>query len=105
MAAFQFGAAAPAMAAFAYGDNAASAAQGEIIFADALGIQVADTGLSNAWYPGDQGPNNGDLNVGLLGGTMISLGSGIDLPLFKNDQGQGLIDLGQIGALGSWAEA
>lgn len=48
MTAFQFGAAAPAMAAFAYNEESASAAQGEIIFADLFGGEIANAGLTNA---------------------------------------------------------
>lgn len=58
-----------------------------------------------ASYPGSLGPNNDEVALGLFGQNLPLLGSGIDLPLFKNEEGKGLISLAQAGLFGSWAEA
>ncbi|WP_217136379.1 choice-of-anchor G family protein, partial [Leucobacter chinensis] len=95
----------PAHAAFSYDSDAASAAQGEIVFADALGLELVDSGLTRSSYPGAVGPDRNQLDVGLLGNTLIDLGPGLQLPLFKNADGRGLIDLGEVGAWSSYASS
>lgn len=82
---------------------AASAAQGQILFADLAGFPLAASGFTRTSFPDAAGPDQGQLDVGLLGNETIDLGDGIQLPLLKDGDGNGLIDLGMLGLLHSYS--
>lgn len=85
--------------------TAKSAAQGQLINVDLLNLDLASVGFTQTSFPSNTGPDVGQLDLGLLGNETIDLGNGLQLPLLKNAQGQGLLHLGELGAASSYSES
>jgi hypothetical protein len=80
-------------------------AQGQILNADLLDGDLADAAWSKAGYPSAPEEQYDQLNVELIDDAIqVDLGDGVQLPLINND-GSGLLELGQLGALHSYAWA
>ncbi|MFC7465360.1 choice-of-anchor G family protein [Brachybacterium sp. GCM10030252] len=79
-----------------------SEALGQVINADALGLDAADLGTSQSGNPSDPGPYANPLNVAALETVNLDLGS-ISLPLISDAEGSGLLYLGEAGTLSSYA--
>ena len=82
-------------------------ARGQVIISDLLGaVDLLALGGALDGYPsGDPAtPVNGTLNVGALGLVSLDLGA-IQLPLIGDGTNGGLLDLGSLGAAGSYADA
>ncbi|MGX1735687.1 choice-of-anchor G family protein, partial [Glutamicibacter sp. NPDC055354] len=84
-----------------------SQAQAHIIDLDLSTFDIAGSGFTQQSFPTDAnlGADTSQLDVGLLADETIDLGDGIQLPLLKNAEGDGLIDLGSLGALNSYSLA
>ncbi|MBL3682371.1 hypothetical protein D3229_08515 [Leucobacter aridicollis] len=85
--------------------TARSAGQGQLINLDLLDLDLASLGFTQTSFPAKPGPDTGQLDLGVLGNETIRLGDGLQLPLLKNAQGQGLIHLGELGAASSYSES
>ncbi|MGP5132566.1 choice-of-anchor G family protein, partial [Brachybacterium tyrofermentans] len=91
----------PALAA----ESDLSEAQGRVINADVLPLDLADVGTSQSGFPSDAGPNSDPLNVGALNQNLnLDLGT-ISLPLIGTETEGGLLELGEAGALSSYASS
>ncbi|MGP9786725.1 choice-of-anchor G family protein, partial [Glutamicibacter sp. 287] len=93
--------------ASAFSADDPSQAQAHIIDLDLSTLDLVGSGFTQQSFPDDGAPgaDKGQLDVGLLSDETIDLGSGIQLPLLKNAAGEGLIDLGELGALNSYSLA
>ncbi|MFT4236033.1 MAG: choice-of-anchor G family protein, partial [Microbacterium sp.] len=94
----------------AVGANAAtiddSEALGATIVADLATGDVLDTTNALTGYPSDPGPVNTPLDVDALSALEIDLGGGLVIPLVSTTAGDGgLLDLGEVGALSSYASS
>ncbi|WP_193105832.1 choice-of-anchor G family protein, partial [Brachybacterium sp. FME24] len=90
----------PALAA----EDDLSEALGRVINADALSLDLADAGTSASGFPSDAGPNANPLNVGALDALNLDLGT-LTLPLVGDENNVGLLHLGEVGAVSSFAES
>ncbi|MBO3662968.1 Ig-like domain-containing protein [Microbacterium stercoris] len=84
-----------------------SEARGQVIISDLLGaVDLLALGGALDGYPsGDPAtPVNGTLDVGALGLVSLDLGA-IQMPLIGDGTNGGLLDLGSLGAAGSYANA
>ncbi|MGP5717781.1 choice-of-anchor G family protein, partial [Brachybacterium tyrofermentans] len=91
----------PALAA----ESDLSEAQGRVINADVLPLDLANAGTSQSGFPSDAGPNSDPLDVGLLNENLnLDLGT-ISLPLIGTGDAGGLLDLGEAGAVSSYASS
>src|SRR5699024_6527974 len=80
-------------------------AQGEILNADLLNIDLAEAAWSQAGNPSSPATDYNPLNLALLNqNVQLDLGGGLQLPLI-GEGGSGLLQLGQLGALHSYASA
>ncbi|WP_146112584.1 choice-of-anchor G family protein, partial [Arthrobacter sp. MYb213] len=81
-----------------------SEAFGQVINVDGLGLDVADAGYSYSANPSSPAAQENPLNLSALNGLLgVEVGA-ITLPVIGDD-GTGLIQLGQAGALSSYAIA
>ncbi|WP_141359026.1 choice-of-anchor G family protein, partial [Glutamicibacter nicotianae] len=81
-----------------------SEAFGQVINVDGLGLEVADAGYSFSANPSSPEAQANPLNVAALNGALDLTLPTINLPVISED-GTGLLDLGQAGALSSYAIA
>ncbi|NAZ15130.1 choice-of-anchor G family protein [Glutamicibacter soli] len=80
-----------------------SAAHGHGIFVEGLGLGVAESAIANSEYPTSTGPIEAPISVELLESLNLNLGE-LQLPLIKKPgQDTGLLHLGELGALESYA--
>ncbi|MGP9487618.1 choice-of-anchor G family protein, partial [Glutamicibacter sp. AOP3-A1-12] len=93
--------------ASAFSADDPSQAQAHIIDLDLSTLDLVGSGFTQQSFPddGNPGADQGQLDVGLLSDETIDLGSGVQLPLLKNAEGVGLIDLGELGGLSSYSLA
>ncbi|KJL48573.1 hypothetical protein RS84_01334 [Microbacterium hydrocarbonoxydans] len=80
-----------------------SEALGQVIRTELLGGDILDVSQALSGNPSDIGPKVTPLNVSLLQGLTVDLGGGLQLPLISGPAGTGLLDLGELGALSSFA--
>ncbi|HZU92238.1 MAG TPA: choice-of-anchor G family protein, partial [Microbacterium sp.] len=80
-----------------------SEALGQVIRTELLGGGILDVSQAVSGNPSDVGPNVTPLNLTLLEGLTVDLGGGLQLPLISSPAGAGLLDLGELGALNSFA--
>lgn len=80
-----------------------SEALGQVIRTELLGGDILDVSQALSGNPSDVGPKVTPLNVSLLQGLTVDLGGGLQLPLISGPAGTGLLDLGELGALSSFA--
>lgn len=82
-------------------------AQAHIIDLNLDTLGIAGSGFTQQSFPDDGalGTDKSQLDVGLLADETIDLGDGIQLPLLKNTEGEGLIELGELGALSRYSLA
>ncbi|WP_230206393.1 choice-of-anchor G family protein [Microbacterium gorillae] len=78
-----------------------SEAQAQVLRSTIFPADLAGIGLSHSALPSDPGVDNGALDLGVLAAQTIEIG-GVQVPLFGPD---GLIDLGELGALTSYSDA
>src|SRR5699024_250962 len=81
-----------------------SEAKGQVIDTNLLGLDLLDAATSTAGNKSDAGPNSEKLNLELLKSLKLDLGS-LQLPLLNDGNNNGLLDLGSLGALNSYAAA
>ncbi|WP_449281121.1 choice-of-anchor G family protein [Leucobacter sp.] len=97
---------APVASADSQTTTSASAAHGQVVWAEGLGLDVAGAGTTlTEWVAA--GPNEAvrdELDVELLGGETLNLGS-VALPILGNSQAPGLLDLGSAGAVSSYSHS
>ncbi|QRQ77944.1 choice-of-anchor G family protein [Glutamicibacter protophormiae] len=80
-----------------------SSAHGHGIFVEGLGLDIAESALANSEYPASVGPTRAPISVELLESLKLNLGE-LQIPLIqKPGQGTGLLNLGELGALESYA--
>ena len=78
---------------------------GRVINADVLSLDLADAGTSQSGFPSDAGPNANPLNVGVINDSVaLDLGT-TTLPLIGDENNVGLLHLGQVGAVSSFASS
>src|SRR5690625_4227531 len=82
-----------------------SEALGQVISTDLLDIDLADLNTAHTGFPSEVGPESTPLNLDLLETLTLDLGDGISLPLISQPNAPGLLDLGEVGALNSFAES
>ena len=80
-----------------------SEALGQVIRTELLGGGILDVSQALSGNPSDVGPTVTPLNITLLQGLTVDLGGGLQLPLISSPAGAGLLDLGELGALSSFA--
>ncbi|WP_426733640.1 choice-of-anchor G family protein [Glutamicibacter sp. 2E12] len=90
-------------AAYAAPDDL-SEAYGQVINVDGLGLDVADAGYSYSANPSSPAAQSNPLNVAALNGALNLTLPTINLPVISDDA-SGLLELGQAGALSSYAIA
>ena len=88
----------PALAA----EEDQSEALGRVINADILSLDLADVGTSQSGFPSDAGPNSDPLNLELLSALNLDVGT-VSLPLIGTETEGGLLHLGEVGAVSSYA--
>ncbi|MGO2541779.1 MAG: choice-of-anchor G family protein, partial [Specibacter sp.] len=81
-----------------------SEAMGQVISTDLLTLDLLDVATSTAGNPSNLGPNAEPINLELLGALGLDLGS-LTLPLLNDGTNSGLLDLGALGVLNSYASA
>ncbi|WP_181151599.1 choice-of-anchor G family protein [Arthrobacter sp. MYb216] len=81
-----------------------SEAFGQVINVDGLGLDLAEAGYSYSANPSSSTAQANPLNVSALNGAVDLTLPTINLPVISDD-GSGLLDLGQAGALSSYAIA
>ncbi|MGP4990231.1 choice-of-anchor G family protein, partial [Glutamicibacter ardleyensis] len=81
-----------------------SEAFGQVINVDGLGLDVADAGYSFSANPSSKSLQKNPLNLSALNGVVDLTLPTINLPVISDD-GSGLLELGQAGALSSYAIA
>ncbi|WP_198395037.1 choice-of-anchor G family protein [Brevibacterium yomogidense] len=82
-----------------------SEALGQVISTDLLDIDLADLNTAHTGFPSEVGPESTPLNLELFETLTLDLGDGISLPLISQPNAPGLLDLGEVGALNSFAES
>ncbi|MFC9935597.1 choice-of-anchor G family protein, partial [Glutamicibacter sp. NPDC127525] len=83
--------------------DAVSAAHGHGIFVEGLGLDVVGSAKADSEFPDNVGSNGNDLDVAVLDALNLNLGS-LSLPLIKGSEAEaGLLHLGNLGALSSYA--
>ncbi|NMA76923.1 MAG: choice-of-anchor G family protein, partial [Actinomycetales bacterium] len=88
----------PALAA----EEDQSEALGRVINTDILSLDLADVGTSQSGFPSDAGPNSDPLNLELLSALNLDVGT-VSLPLIGTETEGGLLHLGEVGAVSSYA--
>ncbi|WP_285727246.1 choice-of-anchor G family protein, partial [Psychromicrobium xiongbiense] len=81
-----------------------SEAQGQILRSSLLSASLADLGTATTGFPSSPGPSTGALNVSALSALNVNVGS-VALPLLSNGTNNGLLNLGGLGALNSYASS
>src|SRR5690606_32966494 len=86
--------------------DAESASHAHGIYVEGLGLEVAGSAFTQSEFPDDAGPNGDSLNLTLLEGLIdLDLGT-VELPLIAPVLGgDGLLYLGDLGALSSRSES
>jgi len=82
-----------------------SEALGQVLDSSLLTGELLDASEAQAGNPSAPGPDTTPLNLSLLDVADVDLGSGVSLPLVSAPGGGGLLELGNIGALNSYANA
>ncbi|WP_146041040.1 choice-of-anchor G family protein, partial [Glutamicibacter arilaitensis] len=82
-----------------------SEALGRVLDVNLLDIPVADAGFAYAGNPSSPGPVHDSLNVEVLSGLTLDLGTGLSTMPLINGNGDGLLTLGEAGLVSSYAEA
>ena len=77
---------------------------GQVISTDLLTLDLLDTATSIADFPGNKGSNHEPINLTLLNALKLNLGT-LQLPLLNDGTNSGLLDLGALGVLNSYAAA
>ncbi|OCG73591.1 Ig-like domain-containing protein [Microbacterium sediminis] len=80
-----------------------SEALGQVVAVDLLTPDLLEASTAWTGYPSDPDEEPTPLNLGALNGITLSLGGGIGLPLISGPGGDGLLDLGELGAVSSYA--
>lgn len=89
----------PALAA----ESDQSESLGRVVNADVLALDLANAGTSQSGFPSDPVENSDPLNVGVLGDAVeLDLGT-VTLPLIGDENGAGLLHLGEVGAVSGYA--
>ena len=81
-----------------------SAAHGHGIWIDGLGLNVAGAASAYSEFPDNAGPNTDALNLELLGLLNVDAGT-TQLPLLDDGANGGLLGLGDLGAMSSYASS
>lgn len=82
-----------------------SEALGQVISTDLLDVDLAELNTAHTGFPSEIGPESTPLNLELLEGLTLDLGDGLSLPLISQPDAPGLLELGEVGALSSYAES
>ncbi|HWS50543.1 MAG TPA: choice-of-anchor G family protein [Microbacterium sp.] len=82
-----------------------SEALGEILSSELLGAALLEAASTASGNPSDEGPNSDPLNLEALGALSVNLGGGLTIPLISEAGGPGLLDLGEVGTLNSFASS
>ncbi|WP_261165446.1 Ig-like domain-containing protein [Microbacterium sp. Marseille-Q6965] len=93
--------AAPAHAAVSDG----SEALGQVIAVDLLTPDLLETATAWTGYPSAPQTESTPLNLGVLEGIELDLGGGLVLPLMSRPDGSGLLHLGELGAVSTFASS
>lgn len=96
--------AAPVTVANAVPDDQ-SEALGQVISTDLLNLDLADLNTAYTGFPSDPGPESTPLDLEVLQSLTLDLGDGLSLPLISQPDEPGLLELGELGALNSFAES
>ncbi|MGX1749747.1 choice-of-anchor G family protein, partial [Glutamicibacter protophormiae] len=97
---------APAAVADTQATESESAAHGHGLFVEGLGLDVAGSARANSSFPDAIGANMDDLQLSVLNDLIdLNLGT-VALPLIKSSSdARGLLELGGLGALSSYAKS
>jgi hypothetical protein len=80
-----------------------SEALGEVLALDVAGLDLAGLASTASGNPSSPGPHHNPINADILG---IGVNApGLEIPLFSEPGAGGLIELGELGLLGSYASS
>ncbi|MBN8882947.1 MAG: choice-of-anchor G family protein, partial [Salana multivorans] len=76
-----------------------------MLSSELLGLELLDAAGTSSGNLSDPGANADPLNLSALGLISVDLGGGLTLPLVSEPDGNGLLHLGQVGVLHSYASS
>jgi len=76
-----------------------------VLSSELLGLELLDAAGTSSGNLSDPGANADPLNLSALGLISVDLGGGLTLPLVSEPDGNGLLHLGQVGVLHSYASS